>query len=113
MDRDAAGAEACAQALRDVGGSAWGYGVDITDYAALEVAIDQFESAAGAITGLVNNAGWDHAENFLETEPELWRQIIEINLMGPLNVTKLVMNRMQKRRQLIQGGGRSTAPSHA
>jgi 2-hydroxycyclohexanecarboxyl-CoA dehydrogenase len=49
------------------------------------------------VDGLVNNAGWDHAADFLETDPELWRRIIEINLMGPLHVTRAVLSRMAER----------------
>ncbi len=42
----------------------------------------------------MNCAGWDVAANFLDTEPELWRKLIDINLLGPLNVTRLVLARM-------------------
>jgi 2-hydroxycyclohexanecarboxyl-CoA dehydrogenase len=43
---------------------------------------------------LVNNAGWDIAKPFLDTDPELWRKVIDINLTGPLNVTHLALQRM-------------------
>ena len=49
----------------------------------------------------MNNAGWDAAMNFLDSEPELRRKLIDINLVGPLNVTKAVLSRM-----LEQGSGR-------
>ena len=39
-----------------------------------------FEAAAGPVSFLVNNAGWDRAANFLDTTPEFWRKIIAINL---------------------------------
>ena len=68
--------------------------VDITDYAAVEAAISAFEDSNGPLYGLVNNAGWDIAKPFLDTDPELWRKVIDINLTGPLNVTHLALQRM-------------------
>jgi 2-hydroxycyclohexanecarboxyl-CoA dehydrogenase len=68
--------------------------VDITDYAAVEAAISAFEDSSGPLYGLVNNAGWDVAKPFLDTDPELWRKVIDINLTGPLNVTHLALQRM-------------------
>jgi 2-hydroxycyclohexanecarboxyl-CoA dehydrogenase len=68
--------------------------VDITDYAAVDAAISTFEDTSGPLYGLVNNAGWDIAKPFLDTDPELWRKVIDINLTGPLNVTHLALQRM-------------------
>ena len=51
----------------------------------------------GQIDGLVNNAGWDVARDFLDTDLDLWRKVIEINLIGPLIVTRAVLSRMQAR----------------
>lgn len=91
LDRDAAGAKATAEAIGD---AARAYAVDITDYAAVEAAAAAFEEWAGGIRGLVNCAGWDVAADFLDTDPELWRKLIAVNLLGPLNVTKVVLSRM-------------------
>ena len=49
------------------------YVADITDYAAVEQAVAGFADAAGEPFGLVNNAGWDRAMPFVETEPPFWR----------------------------------------
>jgi 2-hydroxycyclohexanecarboxyl-CoA dehydrogenase len=94
LDLDAEGAKASARSITGAGGSAWSFAVDITDVAGVEQAVDDFAAQAGPIRGLVNCAGWDHAANFLDTEPDLWRKVIEINLLGPLNVTKSVLSRM-------------------
>jgi len=72
--------------------SAWA--VDITDAAAVEQAVADFEAEAGPIRGLVNNAGWDVARSFLDSDPDFWEKLIAINLMGPLHVTKAVLSRM-------------------
>ncbi len=94
LDLDAEGGKATADAILGSGGTASAFSVDITDYAAVERAVEDFAAGAGELRGLVNCAGWDVAANFLDTGPELWRKVIDINLMGPLNVTKVVLARM-------------------
>jgi 2-hydroxycyclohexanecarboxyl-CoA dehydrogenase len=101
LDLDARGGEAVAQVIRGAGGSAWSAGVDITDLAAVERAVADFTAAADAVRGLVNCAGWDVAANFLDTQPDFWRKLIDINLVGVLNVTRAVLSRM-----VAHGAGR-------
>ncbi len=101
FDMNEKGAEAAAAEIRQKGGEAWAYKVDITDYAAVARAVDAFEKAAGQIYGLVNNAGWDEAKPFIQTEPDFWKKVIDINLYGPLNLTHVVARRLAE-----QGAGR-------
>jgi len=63
----------------------------------VERAVGAFEDEVGPIGALVNNAGWDLATDFLASDPDFWRQVIDINLVGPLNVTKSVLSRMAER----------------
>jgi 2-hydroxycyclohexanecarboxyl-CoA dehydrogenase len=93
LDRNAAGAEETAGLVRDANGTAEAHAVDITDGNAIEAAVRAF-ATAGEIGGLVNCAGWDHAGDFLATDADLWRRLIDINLMGPLHVTRAVLARM-------------------
>jgi 2-hydroxycyclohexanecarboxyl-CoA dehydrogenase len=72
--------------------------VDITDYDAVTREVGSFKDQAGTIDILVNCAGWDRASLFLESKPDLWRQMIEMNLMGPLNVHHAVIPHMVERR---------------
>jgi 2-hydroxycyclohexanecarboxyl-CoA dehydrogenase len=97
LDLDGQAAEETAIAIRQAGGEAIAYEVDITDLSRVEDAVNAFERESGPIRALVNNAGWDRAANFLETGPEQWRKVIDINLYGPLNVTKTVLSRMVER----------------
>lgn len=101
VDLDPEGAERTAEALRDGGGRACASGADICDAAAISRAVDRARSEFGPLAGLVNNAGWDEAKNFLETDAELWRKVIDINYFGPINVTKAVLGHM-----VDNGGGR-------
>jgi len=101
VDRDAAGAASTVNQIMEAGGEAHVFAVDITDASAVEHAVGRFAEACRRIDGLVNNAGVDVAGNFLDTDAELWRRLIEVNLMGPLHVTKAVLTRMVE-----QGAGR-------
>ena len=53
--------------------------------------IADFAAAVGArierVDGLVNGAGWDRIQPFLENPPEMWDQLIAINLLGAVRLT--------------------------
>lgn len=87
-DKDSGSAERVA---RDVRGKALVF--DISDYSAARKAV----ASAGQIDVLVNNAGWDRFQNFLDTDPADWEQLIAINLRGPLNMHHLVLPQMAAR----------------
>jgi 2-hydroxycyclohexanecarboxyl-CoA dehydrogenase len=73
---------------------------DIGDLEAVQTAVAGF-AEAGPFWGLLNIAGWDRAIRFLETTPEFWRKVIDINLYGPLNLTYAVLPYLVR-----AGGGR-------
>jgi 2-hydroxycyclohexanecarboxyl-CoA dehydrogenase len=101
LDLDGDGAEATVETLRSMGALAHAYAVDIVDRDAVGAAVAAFEAEAGPIDALVNNAGWDVAGDFVDSDPELWRKVIDINLYGPLNLTKAVLPGM-----VARGAGR-------
>ena len=65
---------------------------DISDYQQAKAAIGDTP-----VDILVNNAGWDRFQNFLDTKPEEWEQLIDINLRGPLNLHHIVAPGMAAR----------------
>ncbi|MBX9840457.1 MAG: SDR family oxidoreductase [Xanthobacteraceae bacterium] len=97
FDLDATGAGKVAGAIEVAGGRASAHAVDISQYDAVKREVDAFEAACGPIAYLVNNAGWDRAANFLDTDPEFWNKIVAINLYGPLNVSHIVLKGMAAR----------------
>lgn len=97
LDLDGEGANKVAAAVKGSGGKASVHAVDISDYDAVKRAVEAFEAGAGPVSFLVNNAGWDRAANFLDTDPEFWKKIVAINLYGPLNVSHVVMKGMAAR----------------
>ena len=97
LDINASGAAETGKLITDTGGVARSYESDISDYDAVEGVVQAVEEDLGSIDVLVNNAGWDEAKAFLNTDPVLWRKIIEINLYGPLNLHHTVVSRMVQR----------------
>lgn len=92
-----ANARQTAEAVEGIGGTAVVERVDITDYDAVIAAVHDFETAVGPTDILVNNAGWDRLQNFLDTEPSFWDQVIAINLLGPINMHHIVVRGMAER----------------
>jgi 2-hydroxycyclohexanecarboxyl-CoA dehydrogenase len=86
--------EAAERVAKDVGGKALVF--DISKYPEAQKALE-----GESIDVLVNNAGWDRFQNFVDTKPEDWEALIDINLRGPLNMHHLVLPGM-----LAQGHGR-------
>ena len=97
LDLDGAGAEKIVGEIKAAGGKASAHAVDISDYEAVKRAVEAIETASGPLSFLVNNAGWDRAANFLDTDPEFWKKIVAINLYGPLTVSHIVMKGMAAR----------------
>lgn len=97
VDLDGEAAATTAAACAAAGTEAVPIALDITDGEAVEVAVADAWSAVGPIDVLVNNAGWDRAGPFLDTDPGLWRRIIDVNLVGPLHLHRSVVARMAER----------------
>jgi 2-hydroxycyclohexanecarboxyl-CoA dehydrogenase len=100
-DVDLAGARAVADEIRRAGGSAAGATLDVTDPAGIPRAVADVEATLGPAWVLVNNAGWDRLEPFVENDPALWDRLIAVNLRGAFHVTRAVLDGMTTR-----GGGR-------
>src|SRR5581483_1569337 len=63
----------------------------------LAARIGDITAALGPIDALVNNAGWDRMAPFLQTDEDLWDRLIDINLRGPIRMTKAVLPQMVER----------------
>ncbi len=97
FDLDSAAGEKVTGEIKGSGGRAGFHSVDISDYAAVQRAVESFEAASGPTALLVNNAGWDRALTFLDSTPDFWTKVIAINLHGPLNMCHVVLKGMAAR----------------
>jgi len=94
-------AHACAEAMRAAGGDAVAVGVDVTDFASVREAVRQARDQIGRVAILVNNAGWDRFEAFVDNTPDFWERVIAINLKGPIYCCRAVIDDM-----IAAGGGK-------
>lgn len=88
------GARNTEQIMRSTGGIALALHMDITDFAAVQRAVHETRTTLGRIDVLVNNAGWDRVEPFVQNSPELWDKVININLRGPIHCCRAVLDDM-------------------
>lgn len=91
--------EATAAALRAAGGRADFIALDVTDPASIE----QFRAGTARVGGeavdvVANVAGWGKVEPFVQNTPEFWRRVIDLNLLGPITVTRAFLDPMIERR---------------
>ena len=91
FDVDTEAAEAAVKEIEEEGESAIACTVDVSDRAAVEAAVERVRSELGPVLVLVNAAGKDAFERFIDVTPEQWERIIAINLTGTFHVTQTVL----------------------
>jgi 2-hydroxycyclohexanecarboxyl-CoA dehydrogenase len=92
--------ETATETAKAIGGGAIAIRTDVTDRGSVEATVAQVRADLGRIDVLVNNAGWDVAGPFVESDPAGWDRIIAINLYGVLHTCRAVLPVM-----IEQGGG--------
>ena len=93
LDGDAAGAAAAT-----LDGKAIGVAVDVSASASVNAALDEVRAAVGPPDILVNNAGIDVIKPFVDSTEEEWDRIIAVNLKGPINCSRAVLDDMIERK---------------
>ena len=92
-DIDESGAEETVSLVTE--GSATFHPLDVTD----QPQIDRFSAAVAAdpaVDIIVNVAGWDRVQPFLDATPDFMEKILEINLKGPMNIVKAFLPSMME-----------------
>ncbi|GAA1216364.1 SDR family NAD(P)-dependent oxidoreductase [Prauserella alba] len=72
-----------------IGGA--GIRTDVTSRESTAAMVEQVTNRFGRIDALVNNAGWDKAGPFVDSDPADWDRVVQINLYGVLNTCKAVL----------------------
>jgi len=71
--------------------------IDVTDEPAVEAELAAIEDKLGPITGVVNSAGIAVDRHVFDTPIDLFRRILDINVVGTFIVARAAARQMQKR----------------
>lgn len=91
--------DAAERAAAGIGGLA--VELDVTSPDSVGEAVARVTKTLGRVEVCVNCAGWDRFRPFLETDEAFTAHVLEINLVGPIRVTRAVLGGMVE-----QGWGR-------
>ena len=84
--------------LRESGAKAEAFQVDVTRPLEVSALVEKIKSAFGGVDILVNNAGVVGKRFFIfQSDDEIWRRTIEVNLFGTYNCTKAFLPAIMER----------------
>lgn len=89
LDLELSGAEEVAGAI-----DGFALHIDLTDLDSIPGVASEVVRQLGDVNLLVNCAGWDRAMPFHATDPDFWRRVIDINLLGPIALTHALLSSM-------------------
>lgn len=90
--------DACQAVAAELDGSGHlGLRLDVTETEQVRAAVEQVTADVGPIDVLVNVAGWDRFVSFVDTTPDFWDRVIDINYRGALNTVHAVLPGMIER----------------
>jgi 2-hydroxycyclohexanecarboxyl-CoA dehydrogenase len=90
-----------AQDARDAGLAVAFVRIDLADLGSIRRCVDQVMSAHPSVDILVNAAGWNDIQAFVENAPDYMDRVVAINLGGTLHLTRALLPGM-----IAAGGGR-------
>lgn len=76
----------------------WYLALDVTDPVAVEKRVQQVEDTWGAIDFGVNVAGVLATDSVVDTSPDSWRRVFDVNTHGVFHVSRALAGRMQPRK---------------
>ncbi|MGC7101520.1 SDR family NAD(P)-dependent oxidoreductase [Amycolatopsis lurida] len=102
LDLNAEAAEQVAAEVQEKGHEALAFGgIDVSDRAQVDTAVEQVSRVQGTPLVLVNNAGITGYKRFLNINDDLWDRMLAVNLSGPFYLCQAVVPGMVR-----QGWGR-------
>ncbi len=97
-DVDEAGGRGAAQEAGAAGLAIEFQPLDLADNSSIDDFAASVQRRVERVDGLVNGAGWDRIQPFLENPPEMWDRLIAVNLMGAVRLTRNVLPPMVEAR---------------
>ena len=96
LDRDEVGAKGVAEEAMALGAKAYGMALDIACEDAVKQTVAKVLAECGRIDILINNAGiWRTGRGpFAESESAVWREKVDVNILGTMYVTRAVLPAM-------------------
>lgn len=68
--------------------------LDVTNRASITAFAEVVHRRCSKADIVVNAAGWDKIEPFVKNTPELWDQVVALNLLGPIAVSRAFLDPM-------------------
>jgi NAD(P)-dependent dehydrogenase (short-subunit alcohol dehydrogenase family) len=90
-----AAAQAVVDEIRKAGGTAIANGANVADAEQVQAMVDQAMAEFGRIDILVNNAGILRDKSFAKSQPEDFKLVLDVHLMGSINCSKAVWDVMR------------------
>ena len=90
-------AQAVVEEITAAGGEAMANDDSVTDRAAARRMVDEAVSRFGSVDILVNNAGIVRDKTFAKMEPDDFEVVVDVHLMGAVNVTRAAFPLMKER----------------
>jgi len=90
--------DAAASTAGTLAGKAIGVAIDVSSSASVDRALARVRADVGPPDILVNNAGIDVIKPFVDSTEDEWDRIIAVNLKGPINCTRAVLDAMIERK---------------
>ena len=69
--------------------------LDISELESIPNTMTQVVDELDGLDLLVNCAGWDKAQPFVDTDQGFWERIIGVNLLGPIAITHAALSHME------------------
>ena len=93
-DINAEAGEAAAAEIRKAGGKAIFALLDVTKQDSINAFRDAAVKEYGHVDIVANVAGWGKIEPFIQNTPEFWQRVVDLNLMGPVMVSRAFIEPM-------------------
>jgi glucose 1-dehydrogenase len=88
------GGESTVELIRSAGGAAIAIRTDISDWNAVDTLVSTTIAQVGRLDVMVNNAAIYTSTNLIDTTPEQWQRVIDVNLTGFFYCSKRAVMQM-------------------